>query len=136
MVMSHDKIKIFKKYSNLFMFFYANDCSRQKPPQRHPLAHLCSQARIAAVRATLQTLLHAPHLVHRRSDGGRLPNCKCRMESTILSFDRPPSTIGTSGQNFRQIGSTLYSSCETRIVHLEMISNDSRIHFNLHLSED
>lgn len=51
-------------------------CSRQKPPQRQPLDQRCSQARIAAVLAKLLMLLHAPHLVQRRSDGGRLPSCK------------------------------------------------------------
>lgn len=53
---------------------YSNVCSRHDPPHRHPFDQRCSHARIAAVRATLETLLHTPHRVHRRNAGGRLPS--------------------------------------------------------------
>lgn len=112
---SYDLIAYILKQYNRLLIAYSNVCSRHDPPHRHPLDQRCSQARIAAVRATLDTLLQTPQRVHRRRNGGRFPSCKCRTESTIESLGRPPS-MAPSGQNFSRIGSTLYSSCVIEII--------------------
>lgn len=72
----------------------------EDPPQRQPALHLCSQERIAGVLATLFKLEKAPHRVHRRTGPGFLPNCICRIESTIFS-DIGPSDNTFSVFNFR-----------------------------------